>query len=170
MLFKAIRNLIGKIWLYTLLLGVVLAATRALLPNVDGNIFYVVIPFCLGILLCYLLRTDFRRFRHTQRRYTKNDKRTGFHSCRIAMIFLTSLISFFSLSSFVSYVDKKMDVTIRYSSPSESLFFAIMALLVGSLLVALIGWDAGLVSNKTMMTDKSVEKQHQKRSNKKKRK
>ena len=171
MLFKVIRNLIGKIWLYTLLLGVALAATRAMLPNVGSGIFCLV-SAGLGILLCYLLRMDLRRFRHTPRRYTKKDERNGLHSHRIAMIVFTFLMSFSSLISFVSYVDKKMDVTIIYSSPSRSLLFATMALLGGSLLVALIGWDAGLVSNKIMASNKEqcVVKLHRKSRKKKKQK
>ncbi|GEM_PF-4673016 len=174
MLFKVIRNLIGKIWLYTILFGMALAATRTMFPNINGG-FYCLVSAGLGILLCYLLRTDFRRFRHTQRRYTKNDKRTGFHSCRIAMMGFTFLMSFLSLISFVSYADKKMDVTIIYSSPSKSLLFATMALLGGSLLVALIGWDAGLVSNKIMTSNKEqcvvkLHRKNRKSRNKKKQK
>ena len=174
-IFAAIKQLIGKILLYTFLFSLILGLMRAIMlrlnlfPNLDWSVIHVIIPAVFCILICYLTRKEVRRFKdyHKVKRSLLLDildllpSESG-HSYRMSIQSFSGLMSFLIFLFVVGYVDHLHEPSVVLH-PSLSDHFELLliglTLVIGCTILFLIGYNAGILTDESMKKDEQEDKE-----------
>jgi len=168
-LSTALKNLIGKTLLYIVLIALALGLIRAiqirlnLFPNINHGIIVLVIPLCLAVLICFLVRHELKWFRHLN----KSDKRwlkknifklandiDGRGDRRMWMRFLIFMMSVttFVMTAIINFEDSP-------ETSCKRLLYIAIVLVVGNILLLLSGWRAGIMHEQAMIKEQKEDEE-----------
>ena len=162
-LSTALRNLIVKTLLHIVLIAIALGLIRAiqlrweLFPNIEERII-VLVCLCPAFLICFLVRHELKWFRHLNKRdkrlLSKNNifklvnEIDGGGDWRMWMRLLIFIMSF---ATFVMTALMNLEDSLERSC--NLLLYIAIVLAVGSILLLLSGWMAGIMNEKAMLKE-----------------